>query len=160
MVGKAGRQIVNAVTIVFLIFAVCIWGLPRIGIEPYSILTGSMEPEFTIGEIVLVDRNDQSAEEGDVIAFFMGENVVIHRVLEDMGEQGYITKGDANPTKDFCPVTRENMIGTVWMDLDWFTVVWKIYTTNAKYVVIVIMALLNIVTEVFLRKGETGDDDA
>ena len=77
--------------------------------DRYFIMTGSMEPDYPIGTIVFIDP-DTEPDKGDVCAYQFGNNVVIHRV-DQITEEGYITKGDNNPSPDLGVVTKEEMIG-------------------------------------------------
>jgi len=81
---------------------------------PLVVVSGSMQPIYNIGDVVLI-RVDPNAEigVGDVIAFKMENGpVVVHRVIEVL-EQGYRTKGDANPDPDPFIVDRRLVIGKV-----------------------------------------------
>ena len=85
------------------------------GMEAYSVISGSMEPEIPIGSLVLVRKC--SAEElqvNDVAAFISGNTIVTHRVVEiDAEKRELITKGDANNSVDFRPVPFADVIGRV-----------------------------------------------
>lgn len=78
--------------------------IPRIaiGVDPTVVLTGSMQPSIRPGDIVLVDEGDDAADPsvGSVIKFEEGgDGTIIHRVAE-VRDDGYVTRGDANPTSD------------------------------------------------------------
>lgn len=90
--------------------------IPRFaGMEPYVVLSGSMEPVLPVGALVYVEPVPESEqiESGDVVAYqTMDGTAVIHRVV-DYGdtEDSYITKGDANNTVDGNQVAREQILG-------------------------------------------------
>ena len=51
---------------------------------------------------------------GDIIAFFSGESVITHRVVQNQTVEGKITtKGDANAKEDMNDVTYDALIGKV-----------------------------------------------
>ena len=91
--------------------------IPRLmGIKIYGVMTGSMEPAYSVGGVVYVKSCDASKiSEGDVITFRLGtdtEAVMTHRVLQ-MDGSFFITKGDANNTEDPEPVSYDRLIGRV-----------------------------------------------
>ena len=85
--------------------------------QPVAIATGSMEPQISVGDMVLVSKLDTDALEiGDVIQFRSGSYTVIHRIVAVMHENGtpsYITKGDANNANDAGTVSFEDVVGKV-----------------------------------------------
>ena len=106
--------------LILLLIALCIpLTIPRfLGYEPYTVVTGSMEPEIPVGSLVYIHHTDAAlAQPGDVVAFYGARDsaaIITHRVVENhvvMGE--IITKGDANQTNDMNPVKYNNFIGTV-----------------------------------------------
>lgn len=103
--------------IIVLIIVGCLpLAIPRIiGIQEFNVVSGSMEPEISIGSIVYVKPvafND--LQQGDVIAFDSGASVVTHRIESIDTEDLLIhTKGDANAAADFMPVAYKNVRGRV-----------------------------------------------
>ncbi len=86
--------------------------MPRfLGFSGAVIISGSMEPAININDYILTLRQ-KSYSEGDIIAYRQGHSAVTHRIVE-VGENGYITKGDANNTTDREPVLKENIVGKV-----------------------------------------------
>jgi signal peptidase len=75
-----------------------------LGVEPTVIYSGSMQPEYEVGDIVIVDNiNIESIEEGDIIQFIRDNTTILHRVVEiTEDEKGILfkTKGDANEDAD------------------------------------------------------------
>ena len=93
------------------------------GYTLFSIMTGSMEPTFSVGTLVVgetVDPND--IREGNIITYkgVTGSTVTTHRVQEvKQGEEGveFVTKGDANSVVDPITVKGSNVISRVFVDL-------------------------------------------
>lgn len=89
------------------------------GYCPLIVLTGSMEPEISSGDMIICHTIELSeVKTGDVISFFdpegNGLSVVTHRVVEIVQENGSLsfrTKGDANNVEDKTPVPAENLVG-------------------------------------------------
>ena len=75
-----------------------------LGYKPFIVLSGSMEPSITTGDMVFVKETDpDSLKVGDVIAYKSGSAVVTHRIVEvksENGETRYVTQGDANNAAD------------------------------------------------------------
>lgn len=103
-----------------VILVVLLVGVRLIGLQPFQILSGSMEPTYHVGSLIYVRTVDYTElEVGDVITFMMDEDTVAtHRVAavvpdeEDPGVIRYRTKGDANDVEDGSLVHYKNVIGT------------------------------------------------
>jgi signal peptidase I len=87
---------------------------------PAVVLTGSMTGTIDQGSVVLIEkvRTDEvfsAVRIGDVICFRSRNVEIIHRVVEfrqnAAGERLYITKGDANTSRDVAPVEAEQVMG-------------------------------------------------
>lgn len=105
-------------TIILLsVIAFCLMmALPHVlGYEVYHVVSGSMEPEIPIGSVIYVEKtNPEEVSKGDIIAFFSGESVITHRVVQNQTVEGKITtKGDANAKEDMNDVTYDALIGKV-----------------------------------------------
>ena len=99
-----------------VIFAVLLMGARLIGLQVFSILSGSMEPHYSRGDLIYVQKTDvASLKEGDVITFVLNEDLVVatHRIVRvDAEKQHFYTQGDANTVEDAEPVHFKNVIGT------------------------------------------------
>lgn len=62
------------------------------------VLSGSMEPELSVDDLVIV-RSCDSYKVGDVVVYQDGSMAVIHRIISIDGDE-VITQGDANNTAD------------------------------------------------------------
>ena len=89
----------------------------------YTIVSGSMEPNIRVYDIIL-DKRIDSADDikiGDVITFkstssISRDLIVTHRVIDIKvvnGKYEYVTKGDFNATADSDTAKMENIIGKV-----------------------------------------------
>ncbi len=85
-----------------------------IGYRSYTVLSGSMEPEFYPGDIVITKhKNKTDIQLNDIVTYRDSEGVIItHRIMEET-EEGYITKGDNNNVEDAEILTTDNIIGEV-----------------------------------------------
>ena len=91
-----------------------ITGSPQPAVFGWSwavVISGSMEPEISVHDLVIVHEEDSYAI-GDVITYEYENAVVTHHIIADTPE-GYITKGEANNTEDRFPVARSAVVGKV-----------------------------------------------
>ena len=77
----------------------------------HYLITGSMEPAYPTGSLVLVSRL-AGPEIGSVCAYHRNGKTVVHRIIAQ-NEQGYIFKGDANNVQDPYAVSRNEIEGKV-----------------------------------------------
>lgn len=74
------------------------------------VLSGSMEPELSVDDLLIVTPSD-TYEVGDVVVYQTQRTAVVHRIVAINGEE-IITRGDANNTEDD-PIAKENIKGKV-----------------------------------------------
>ncbi len=121
------RMLLQALSWVLLaavaLLAVIVVVVPLVtGAKPYTILTGSMAPEYAPGTLVVVQPAE--ADEinlGDVITYQLESGkpeVVTHRVTAvgaaADGSPLFITRGDANDADDPEPVRPVQVVGKLW----------------------------------------------
>ena len=75
------------------------------GYKPFVVLSGSMNPEIKVGDLVLVKEVDvNELKEKDIIAYRDAKDkVTTHRIVQVINDEGnlsFITKGDANNAED------------------------------------------------------------
>ena len=113
------KKVWNAVTTVLVslvvIFAVLLMGSRLVGLQVFRVVSPSMEPTFSTGDLIYVKTVDpDSVKVGDPITFVLNEELVVatHRVVAvDKENRQITTKGDANETNDAAPVHFNNLIG-------------------------------------------------
>ncbi len=116
---KTLKLIYNTITTVLVVVVVALAallvGVRLVGLTPYSVLSGSMEPTYHVGSLIYVkDVEPSEIQVGDPITFVLNEDLVVatHRVIEiDAENQHFYTKGDANESPDSSPVHFNNLIG-------------------------------------------------
>ena len=69
-----------------------------LGFATSVVLSGSMEPELSVNDMIIVTARD-AYEVGDVVVFQSYGSLVVHRIISIDGES-VITQGDANDTPD------------------------------------------------------------
>lgn len=105
----------TAVVVLIVLCAVFLMGSRLMGYQVFTIISGSMEPEYNVGDLIYVKKVDpQTIKVGDDITFILNEDLVIatHRVVRiDAEKQHFYTKGLANEIEDSDPVHFNNVIG-------------------------------------------------
>ena len=141
-------KILGNIIICIVIFACLPLAVPRIiGFQGFNVISGSMEPEISIGSMVYVKQADfDELSEGDVIAFESGASVVTHRIAAiDQGSQLLTTKGDANDVTDFMPVAYTNVIGKVAFHLPFFGYIAAFLSETYGKIVAAIILIVGVV---------------
>ena len=108
------------IVIAVVALAILLAGVRLVGLTPYVVLSGSMEPTYHTGSLIYDKKVDPfTLKEGDVITFMVSEDTLAtHRVVgvvPDEDEPGTIrfrTKGDANDAEDGTLVHYKNVVGT------------------------------------------------
>ncbi len=147
------RMIAGGVSWALLILvsalAVVVVVVPAItGSHPYTVLTGSMEPRYPPGTLVVVrDVEPADVAIGDVITFQLrsGEpQVVTHRVIAVQigvdGERSFVTQGDANNTPDVDPVREVQIVGRLWYSVPYIGWINNVVTGSVRAWAILIAA--------------------
>lgn len=63
-----------------------------------NVSSGSMEPTFSVGTLLLV-RDTRQVQEGDIVVYQSQNHLIVHRIIRMDGKQ-VITQGDANNVAD------------------------------------------------------------
>lgn len=120
-IKKIWNGVTSVIVVAVVVLALLLVGVRLIGLQVFTVLSGSMEPDYPVGSLIYVKKVDASElEVGDVITFMLDEDTVathrIVKVLEDENDPSALrfrTKGDANDTEDRGdPVHYKNVIGT------------------------------------------------
>lgn len=112
---KVWNVTTGALVAVVVLFAVFLMGSRLVGLQVFTVISGSMEPTYSVGDLLYVKTVDpDSVKVGDPITFVMNEDLVVatHRVVDiDATKREFTTKGDANTTTDANPVHFNNLVG-------------------------------------------------
>lgn len=130
------------------------------GYCPLIILTGSMEPVISSGDLMIAHQIDpKEVKEGDIIAFFdpdgNGTSVLTHRVTKILTEGdtlSFKTKGDANNAEDRLAVKADKVIGIYQTKIAGMGHVAMFMQTPAGLVICVILPLILLVGWDILRR--------
>lgn len=121
--NKSLKKIWNVISSILValvvILALLLVGARVIGLQVFTVLSGSMEPTYHTGSLIYVKKVDTyTIEEGQPITFMLDEDTIAtHRVVgivpdeEDPTVIRFRTKGDANDAEDGSLVHYKNVIG-------------------------------------------------
>ena len=118
------------------------------GYSIFTVATGSMEPAISQNDIIIIkDKDDYFIDE--IVTFKSDNAYITHRIIEKRGDT-YITKGDANNTKDV-EIDKDVIIGKVVKVLPNAAVWQKIF--SSPKVIIAIFVTLMLFDFAFSYKG-------
>lgn len=117
---------------------------------PMKVLSGSMEPELKVGDIVVSEAVDSSSiKVGDIITYKMGTNTLVtHRVIEVIemnGSNFYKTKGDANNVEDNDLVSQDNVVGKLALRIPKGGYVVDIFASPIGFIIFFIMPIVVLI---------------
>ena len=121
MLKKTWNSVTTIILVIVVILALLLAGARLVGLQVYTVLSGSMEPTYHVGSVIYVKEVDPSTlEVGDAISFLISEKTVAtHRIIEVLPDESdpnvirFRTKGDNNDIEDTNPVHSNNVLGKV-----------------------------------------------
>ena len=118
------------------------------------VLSGSMEPEFSKGDLIIVAEAD-SYSKGDVVVFYDGTDLVVHRIIDE-SDDTVTTKGDSNNVEDV-PIDRSAIKGKVLFHVDKLGTAVDFIKTPVGTILIIVLAIALV--EVPRRRKKEEDDE-
>lgn len=150
-------------------------GSKVVNIAGYSImtvLTGSMEPDYKVGDIVIVKKTvTDELKVKDVITFYSNDptmegQIVTHRIIditEENGQRLFETKGDNNQIADLEKVEEGDVIGKVQGRVPYVGKAANFMQTNrtAFFLIVILPMLVIMALEVkdIIVIARSGDED-
>lgn len=149
-----------------VVLALLLAGARLVGLQVFTVLSGSMEPTYHVGSLIYVkDVDYRDLGSGDVITFMLSEDTVAtHRIVEVVPDEEdpetirYRTKGDANDVEDGGLVHYKNVIGTPVFTIPYLGYVAS-YIQNPPGTYIAISAGAIFLLLLFLPELLSSDDD-
>ena len=105
---KTWNIITSILVALVVILTVLLVGARVVGLQVFSVLSGSMEPTYHTGALIYVKKVDpETIQKGQVITFLLDEDTTAtHRVVDIVPDEDdpsvlrFRTKGDANQAED------------------------------------------------------------
>lgn len=118
-IKRIWNWISGAMVGIVILLAIALVGVRLVGLQPYVVLSGSMEPTYHVGSLIYVKSVDyKELEVGDPITYMVSQDTVVtHRIIEVLADEEnpdtirYFTQGDANSVPDGTSVHYKNIIG-------------------------------------------------
>lgn len=118
-VKKIWNTVSTIIVVLVVLLAFLLGGVRLLGMQVFTVLSGSMEPSYHTGSLIYVkEAETKEIEAGQVITFMLDEDTVAtHRVVEVVSDEEdssvirFRTKGDANDAVDGGLVHYKNVIG-------------------------------------------------
>lgn len=134
-----------------------------LGFRIFSVATGSMEPEYAVGDVLIVREKDPSTiVVGDNIVYLgavadYSGKIITHNVIEieqnENGEYLFHTKGIANTIED--PIVHEDQLyGVVFYNNEFIAGVCKILNNRYGLYLFVVFVILDFFIGFIRNQGE------
>ena len=169
---KVWNVISTIIVAIVVILALLLVGARVVGLQVFTVLSGSMEPTYHTGSLIYVKKVDPyTIEPGQPITFMLDENTIAtHRVVgvvpdeEDPTVIRFRTKGDANDAEDGSLVHYKNVIGTPVFSIPYLGYVADyIQHPPGMYIAIsagAVLLLLVFLPDVFAEEDDKEKDEA
>ena len=110
----------TVIVVIVVLCAVFLMGSRLLGYQCYTVISGSMQPKYMVGDLLYVKAVAfEDIQVGDDITFMLNEDKLLatHRIIAMDSERGYVqTKGLHNDNPD-APVHYKNIVGKVVFSL-------------------------------------------
>ena len=145
------------------------------GYSVMNIVSGSMGDTIPEGSYILIQKTDAAdIRNGDIICFYSDEQAIrgypnTHRVVEDPihGANGieFVTKGDANPTKDSVTAKGHRLIGRYVKNLNGLTSLSNMLQDNGILIISIVLPALCVAVMIAsaylkLKRQDEDQEDA
>ena len=163
---KAWNILSSLLVAAVVLLALLLVGARVVGLQVFTVLSGSMEPTYHTGSLIYVKKVDPSTiTVGQPITFMLDESTVAtHRVVgivpdeEDPTVLRFRTKGDANEAEDGSLVHYKNVIGVPVFSIPYLGYVAS-YIQHPPGMYVAISAGAVLLLLVFLPDLFAGDED-
>lgn len=104
-----------------------------------EVVSGSMEPNISVGDLVIINTKDKNIKNNDVVTYASSNgSFITHRVNNTL-ENGFVTKGDANNSIDEEIVEEANIVGKYVFKIPHFGVM--IHSLQNPFTLILILII-------------------
>lgn len=121
------------------------------GIGIADVLSGSMEPTFSRGTLLIV-REAEEVKKGDIVVYQSGNSLVVHRITDIQKDQ-ITTQGDANNTPD-PSFDKSEIKGVVIGWIPYLGMILSMIRTPAGVIILLLLAFLLVEGSFHRQKDE------
>ncbi|MFF2876377.1 signal peptidase I [Gottfriedia sp. NPDC057991] len=127
------------------------------GYRPLTVLSNSMKPEFSAGDIIFINEK-RDPKIHDVVTFKRPDELLVtHRItkiIKKNGTEFFITKGDLNNTEDEVPIVKGSILGVEAFHIPRVGYIAKFLVGPTGFFLLIVLPLLAVVIlEIFQRLG-------
>lgn len=121
------------------------------GYRQYMVLTGSMEPNYNIGDLIVIkEKPQEDIKVGDIVNYVTdnGKDTITHRVIEIVEQNGqimYKTKGDNNSSSDPNLVNYSQIQGTIVFKINKLGAIITEFLTGVGIFVIAMLIVISYI---------------
>lgn len=155
---KVIKVLINTLMTIVLIVGVIFIFLFIIGIEPFVVESGSMQPTIETGSLSFINKHVdyKDIKENDVIAFKASTgSMVTHRVIK-ITDEGFETKGDSNDTSDGISTNESNYIGKNIFSIPKVGYLVKLLQTTIGRIVLITIIIIVLLSGFLLDDSKKG----
>lgn len=147
-IKSVGRVILLAVISLIIGMMVYSWNAQTLagnampmpfGVGMSVVLSGSMEPELSVNDLVIVRETD-GYEIGDIVVYQDGSSLVIHRIVS-IEDSTVITQGDANNVAD-APISASAIKGKEVVHIPFVGAAMRFLKTPVGSILLIIAAIV------------------
>lgn len=125
--------------VVFLLAASIAYSFLSGGLQLKTVLSGSMSPEFNVGDVIAISQVSwDNIKVGDIITFRTGKTLTTHRVVEVLNGS-FRTKGDANEDPDGGPVAADSVVGRHVFTIPFMGYLGVFVRTSAGFILLILI---------------------
>lgn len=146
-----------------VVIALIIVAPMTLGIKPYVVISGSMEPVIHTGAMAFVDTkaNAKSLKKGDIVTFKLGENkIVTHRIYRENSDGTVRTKGDANKTIDLADISRSQIIGKEKYSIPFLGRLVLTLRSRSGIIAVATIVACNVIISLMIGKEESEEKES
>lgn len=122
------------------------------GYAPVDVLTGSMKPVFSPGDIIVIHKQNEY-EVNDIVTYSYQDALITHRIVKET-EDGFMMKGDANNVVDDEMVKREQIVGKYLFVIPFIGSL-RLWITSPFGIIFTVMIIVGIYFYIRKRKEES-----
>lgn len=161
---RIGRIVLLALISLFVGIRLYVWNAETLagnampmpfGFGVSMVLSGSMEPELSVDDLVIVTKQSDY-EVGDVVVYQKGRTLVIHRIIS-IDKDEVITKGDANNIEDE-PIALKDIKGKEIAHIPFVGVAVRFFKSPVGFILLLVAAVALFEVPYLMERKKAEDE--